>query len=541
MEVMYYPMIKLFPPNSEMTFLGEDFPKGTVDEMLRNATLKLKIYHNTHQVPTHPNLKLVTESDVDNLWRDVPSESAFLVLVFESENSTAGSELALDLSRTKEVQVRLISHNNPHLSNTFEVGRGSNRVVILERGSQHTALPVDEHTRVSLNNVVRQFLVDRSVDIPPKLLPVEMIPIDEINIGDVMSVMQQEDEIKKKLHTTALSTIVFQLDLEGAIRYSLKNEVPLHKNITGNQLVALKNYMKILIHYFPFGQQGKEFLRKLNERAVEGRNEVSGKDFRQSFLQVEEEYKPFLPKQGWIGCRGSSLQYRGYPCSLWTMFHTLTVHEEARDGNVTGKQPEVLNAMEAYIKNFFTCSECAGHFTEMAKTIRGNVSTHTDSVIWLWQAHNNVNKRLAGDATEDPEHKKIQFPSAEACPTCRAADNSWNKTEVLSFLKKMYMNVVYIQEEDLSTTTTTTAAPSTELKYNKNLRNTIFGEEQGYRHQGLGDNAKRTLWGFNIFDISICVVLYVCSAAILILVCIKFVFKRSYRKKPYIHDILSKV
>uniref|UniRef100_A0A1B6KLZ5 Sulfhydryl oxidase n=1 Tax=Graphocephala atropunctata TaxID=36148 RepID=A0A1B6KLZ5_9HEMI len=540
MEVMYYPMIKLFPPKSEITFLGEDFPKGTVEEMLRNVTIKLKTYHTTEEGPEGLHLKPITDGDLASVWSSVPSNSVFLVLVFEPENATVGSELALDLSRTREVQVRLISPNNPGLAHIVGVERGANRVVVLERGNQHTALPLTEHTRVGLNKAVRQFLVDRGVDVPLELPPVEVILPEDINIGDVMSVMQQEDEIKKKLHTTALSSIVFQLDLEGAIRYSLKNEVPLHKNITGERLTALKNYMNILIKYFPFGQQGIDFLRKLNENALEGRSEVSGREFRQNFLRIEEEYKPFLPKQGWIGCQGSNPQYRGYPCSLWTMFHTLTVHEETREGNSTGKQPKVLSTMAGYVKNFFTCSECAGHFTEMAKTMRGNVSTHEDSVIWLWKAHNNVNRRLAGDATEDPKHKKIQFPSTEACPKCRAADDSWNKAEVLTFLRNMYMNIIYLQEEDLSTTTTV-ATPAEPSVYDRNLRHEVFEEEQGYKHRLLDDNTKRTLWGFNIFDISICVVLYVCSAGILILVCIKFVFKRSYRKKPYIHDILSKV
>ena len=30
-----------------------------------------------------------------------------------------------------------------------------------------------------------------------------------------------------------------------------------------------------------------------------------------------------------IRCRGSQSQYRGYPCTLWSLFHTLTVQGEA--------------------------------------------------------------------------------------------------------------------------------------------------------------------------------------------------------------------
>lgn len=38
----------------------------------------------------------------------------------------------------------------------------------------------------------------------------------------------------------------------------------------------------------------------------------------------------------WVGCQGSRLELRGYPCSLWKLFHTLTVqasiHPEALVG-----------------------------------------------------------------------------------------------------------------------------------------------------------------------------------------------------------------
>lgn len=48
----------------------------------------------------------------------------------------------------------------------------------------------------------------------------------------------------------------------------------------------------------------------------------------------------FLPNHvKWVGCQGSRPELRGYTCSLWTLFHTLTVeagtHPEALDD--TGK------------------------------------------------------------------------------------------------------------------------------------------------------------------------------------------------------------
>lgn len=539
LEVMYYPMIKLFPPSSDETFLGETYDKGTVDEMRKAVVTKLITHQKSlDKVESRVNLKPLIHSNLDGqLWNDLPSDVMYLVLVSEPEDSTVGSEVVLDLSRTKEVIIRLLSPSNVHLSQVVGIEQGSNGVVVVERDLSLTKLQLVDFTRITLNKAVREYLISHGVGVPPDLPVSEVVIAPEVNIGDVMAIMQMEEEIKKQLQTKTLSTVAFQIDLEGAIRYSLKNEVPLHRNITGVQLNALKNYLAVLIKYFPIGQHGVDFLKHLNRVGIGEKEEVRGKEFRQTFLQLENEYKPFLAEQGWIGCRGSKPEFRGYPCSLWTLFHTLTVHEEIIDRHKPKEVPEVVDAMAGYIKNFFTCSDCAAHFTEMAKTIAGNVTTQNNSILWLWSAHNRVNMRLTGDATEDPEHKKVQFPSKEACPACHTTDGSWNKTEVLKFLKHMFSNIVYIQKNDL-TTSTTTVAPSAKVEYDKSLRNEIYGEELGYTHKQVD---KRTAWDFNVFDISLCVVLYVCSVAILILVCIKFVFKRSYRKKPYIHDILSKV
>jgi len=544
LEVMYYPMIKVFPPHSKEGFLGEAFDKGKIDEMRDRMVAKYKSYQNSlSEVDSVVNMKPLTDTKLDeNLWKGIPSEVKYLVLVFEPEDSVVGPTLALDISLSaREARTRIVEPSNEQLARELGVDQGSNAVVVVERDLTHTQLEVSEFTRRSVNKAVRQFLRDHGVDITAELPENPTVFTSDVDLSDVMHIMQLEEDIKKKLQTTALSSVVFQLDLEGAIRYSLKNEISLHRNISGEHLSALKNYVAVLIKYFPFGQQGLKFLTELKKKALDNKEVVSGKDVRQAFIKLEDEFKPFLPHQGWVGCRGSSPEYRGYPCSLWTLFHTLTVHEELKDRNSTDEKPEVLTAMAGYIKNFFSCSECSKHFTEMAKTIAGNVTTQHDMVMWLWSAHNNVNRRLAGDSTEDPQHKKVQFPNNEACPSCHTIDGSWNKSEVFNFLSHMYSNVIYLQLDDLSTTTTTPApsSVSTPPKYDKTLRHEIYGDDNGFKQHR--NTAARTLWGFNIFDISLCVVLYICSVAILILVCIKFVFKRSYRKKPYIHDILSKV
>lgn len=52
--------------------------------------------------------------------------------------------------------------------------------------------------------------------------------------------------------------------------------------------------------------------------------------------------------------------------------------------------------MRRYIRDFFSCRECAQHFEAMAKESLDTVKTAEEAVMWLWQKHNVVNNRLAG-------------------------------------------------------------------------------------------------------------------------------------------------
>lgn len=63
-----------------------------------------------------------------------------------------------------------------------------------------------------------------------------------------------------------------------------------------------------------------------------------------------------------------------------------------------------------FVVNFFSCSECVQNFKKEIKKYPVP-NNKADEVMWLWELHNDVNKRLAGDYTEDAEIKKIQWPS----------------------------------------------------------------------------------------------------------------------------------
>lgn len=47
--------------------------------------------------------------------------------------------------------------------------------------------------------------------------------------------------------------------------------------------------------------------------------------FFQTALENRKEGSVIAKKVNWVGCQGSEPHFRGFPCSLWVLFHFLTV------------------------------------------------------------------------------------------------------------------------------------------------------------------------------------------------------------------------
>lgn len=151
---------------------------------------------------------------------------------------------------------------------------------------------------------------------------------------------------------------------------------------------------------------------------------------------------------------------RGYTCGLWSLFHAaaanLPAAEAGRGGDKEGpaisQPPGQLwaSAVRNWVRNFFTCSECASHFESMASAEQGGssaVRTADEASLWAWRAHNRVNARLREEArgngsSGDGVHRKEQWPPRELCPRCRRGkeeeNDDWDEGEILAFLKRYY-------------------------------------------------------------------------------------------------------
>ena len=519
-EIMSYPTLRYFHENYQEgpKNLGVTIAKGDdMDGHRRNLINQIITEQREGRGKIFPNLIPYTYPNLNHLYDSVPPGTKFVFIIFEKEGMSAGPEVAVDLHTVPKIVVRYTYHNNTEIIKYLSIKKLPFMAVVTdERQSQQFAQGLK--TRESLRMAIKEFLKPKDIIIPDqesneKLFTGKWI---EAEVPDISSLMEAREKVALREKVKKMGDVVFQMDLEAALRRSLKNEVSITKTISDEKLQALIKYLDVLIKYFPFGIEGQEFLVRLKNKVLSSGSSIEGETVA-NFIKAEESgnHKIFSSPDQFLACEGSKQQYRGYPCSLWKMFHFLTISAADKNiGNTNADPLEVLSAMEGYIRNFFGCADCAQHFLEMVKKKdMRSVKSLESAVIWLWMAHNAANKRLAGDETEDPQAPKIQFPSAANCPHCRNPDGTWNLPYVLGYLKHMYSNI--------------------------NVR--YIGSDTSVIHSGLESGSDNSTFGiFGGLDTST-FILSMFTFLILLYLLRIFCKRRCYRKKMYMHDLLGKV
>ncbi|KAI1725012.1 erv1 / alr family domain-containing protein [Ditylenchus destructor] len=265
---------------------------------------------------------------------------------------------------------------------------------------------------------------------------------------------------------------VSETDMLKAMRSALLDEVVRADDIiTGQHFGDLHNFVSLLAEYFPtitFAQGNDRSRRVPNKRSTsmvlvrserakliflhlknlleQKQGSISANEWQHQFESIERVYAyPFPVNATWQHCRGSSPEFRGYTCGLWTTFHTLTVHtymDSIKTRKVHPMRP--LQAIQGWVNSFFGCQHCRNHFMKMTtETFPMNeqrVRHVHDMVMYLWRAHNIVNNRLHGDVTEDPQFLKYQFPPLFLCPSCHAGGH-FSRRQVRNFLLRYYSNI----------------------------------------------------------------------------------------------------
>ncbi|XP_051836304.1 sulfhydryl oxidase 2 isoform X2 [Antechinus flavipes] len=442
--IHFYPTFRYFKAFTKEFTIGENY-KGIDREpqTVRQTMIDFLQNHTQgNRPPACPSLDPVTSSDIYPLLEN--SGGHYIAILFESNNSYVGREVILDLIQYKNIVVKRALNSDKAFLKKLGVTSIPSCYLIYPNGS---------HGLINILKPLRSFFSSYLKSLPGvrkkmfSQFPFTVKPNKDDN--SEITVWREFDKSK-----------LYMADLESGLHYLLRVELASHKTLEGAELKTFRNFITVIAKLFPGRQPVVKLLETLQEWLVSlpldkipynAILDLVNNKMRISGIFLTNHVK-------WVGCQGSRPELRGYTCSLWKLFHTLTVqavvHPRALANTGFEDNPQVvLKIMREYLGTFFGCRECAQHFEEMAKESMDSVKTLDEAVLWLWKTHNIVNNRLAGQPSEDLKFPKVQWPTQDLCPDCHEEIkglDSWNEVQVLTFLKHHYgiKNILFKYAED---------------------------------------------------------------------------------------------
>ena len=438
-NVSGYPTVRLYWP-AVLHRQAHDFgflAPLTVPEILSGMSeAVISIVNNaTYQqlLPPASHYLFPSSLDESTIW-DVakPCKQSFIIVEYEQPDfKTLGSIIALDtalLNEEGELNVRFSLFPNSENSNVREKLAS---VLHMKSIPRNLELPVLIELDMERRRVIKIIRTGRE-------------SITKFFFSLILELTEPPVAKAAQLGSASYSSWLPEDDLYGAVSYMIINEVSLTAMISSSKLANLKNLFEAIIRYVPFHsvsikQSIQHLIDVINE--MDTTTEMSAHDW---LLHVKDSKLPKV--KPWVHCKGSKPQFRGYPCSLWLLFHT--VSSNAASDITTSDEISVIPAIRNYVNDFFGCRECAQHFVNA--TIPYSNAPNRDAHIVIWRAHNKANKRLSGAISEDPQAPKIQFPSETGCPKCLNSDGSWDEKAIGEYLKNHYSkeNIIPMESEE---------------------------------------------------------------------------------------------
>jgi thiol-disulfide isomerase/thioredoxin len=168
------------------------------------------------------------------------------------------------------------------------------------------------------------------------------------------------------------------------------------------------------------------------------------------------------------GCRNGEGVVDSFSCGLWYLFHIVSVGVPERHKAVLGHRHRVSTQHAAetligYIDNFFGwCPHCREQTLDLYKSCAFNSCRrfrvrHSDPKnrppehtwkefpLWLWEVHNEINKRIViveartlGRKPTRSEIESSRWPPVGACPSCYKANGRWSTPRIYKYLQEEY-------------------------------------------------------------------------------------------------------
>ncbi|XP_006142438.3 sulfhydryl oxidase 1, partial [Tupaia chinensis] len=415
-----FPTVRFFQAFSK-NVPGTTLPVAGADvQTLRERLIDALESHRDTWPPACPPLEPAKLEEIEGFF--ARNDEEYLALIFEKEGSYLGREVTLDLSQRHGLAVRRVLNTEGNVVSKFGVTDFPSCYLLFRNGSV-SRVPVLVESR-SFYTAYLQRLSGLTRE-----------------AAEATAVPTAAKTIAPTAWKLADRSKVYMADLESALHYILRIEVGKFSVLEGQRLVALKKFVAVLAKYFPGQPLVQNFLHSVEDWLKKQQRKKIPYSFFKNALDSRREGAVLAKKVNWIGCQGSEPHFRGYPCSLWVLFHFLTVQAARQNGDhspETANAQEVLQAIRGYVRYFFGCRDCANHFEQMAAASMNRVASLNDAVLWLWSGHNKVNARLAGAPSEDPQFPKVQWPPRELCSACHNEVQGppvWDVAATLNFLK----------------------------------------------------------------------------------------------------------
>ncbi|XP_036983588.2 sulfhydryl oxidase 2 isoform X2 [Artibeus jamaicensis] len=524
-DIHYYPSFRYFKAFTRDFTTGENF-KGPDRELqtVRQAMVDfLQNHTDTNWPPACPALDPIRPSDVLSLIDK--RDGVCVAVIFESRGSYVGREVTLDLIPYENIAVKRVLDAEQAFLEKLGISSLPSCYVIHPNGS---------HGLTNVAKPLRSFFSSYLKSLPNVRKKSPLFPEKLSEAENEAEAVEWREFDRSRLYTA---------DLESGLHCLLRVELAARSALAGAELRTLTDFITIVAKLFP----GRPPVRRLLEMLQEwlASLPLDRVPYNAVLDLVDNKMRIsgiFLSSQiRWVGCQGSRPELRGYTCSLWKLFHTLTVqagaHPEALDGTGFEGDPQaVLQTIRRYVRTFFGCKECGEHFEQMAKESMGSVKTLDQAILWLWEKHNLVNSRLAGHLSEDPRFPKVPWPTPDLCPACHEESRGldrWDEGQVLLFLKRHYgsSNLVHTHAAALGGEG---AAEGQGLGHGDPRAQSLHAPHVLPPSPGLSERARLGVagaagrreveaaapflgMGFSSLDMSLCVLLYVASSLFLML------------------------
>uniref|UniRef100_A0A8C8AMS1 Sulfhydryl oxidase n=1 Tax=Otus sunia TaxID=257818 RepID=A0A8C8AMS1_9STRI len=368
-------------------------PSATVED-LRHAIITNLEQSQDAWPPACPPLEPASAEEVRTFFQR--NKDQYLALIFEKSDSFVGREVALDMLQYENVAVRRVLSSEEELVEKFGVTTFPSGYLLLRNGS-FSRLPVHMEARSFYTYYLRT--------------------LSGITRGSykLNATVDASNETNASQPKRADRSKVYMADLESTLHYSLRVEAARAATLSGAQLAAFKCYVATLVKYFPGRPYVQTYLQNLDSWL---RNWTEPELPRSALKEAMKNNRDVRHLRG-----PQHPLFSPHPCPFLP----------------TPQLPlEVLSTMRCYVRHFFGCQECAQHFEAMAAESMDRVAGREEAVLWLWSHHNEVNARLAGGDTEDPNFPKLQWPPPDMCPQCHREErglHAWDQPAVLTFLK----------------------------------------------------------------------------------------------------------